>query len=63
MKKTFKITLTDIKNKASIIEYFETEVSNPTLAKIKAMSFLRQMRAINHWHGKRYKSNIQLIEE
>lgn len=62
MKKTFKITLQDVKNKASIIEYFETEVPNDTLAKIKAMSFLRQMRAINHWHGKRYKSNIQLIE-
>ena len=63
MKTVFKITLQDIKSKGAIIERFETEVSNLTLAKIKAMSYLRQMRAINHWHGKRYKSKIQLIEE
>ena len=63
MKTVFKITLQDIKDKCKIIEHFETEVSNETAAKVKAMSYLRQMRAINHWHGKRYKSKIELIEE
>jgi hypothetical protein len=62
MKKTFKITLQDIKNKNTIIEHFETEVSDLTLATVKAINHCRLMRGHNGWVGKKYKSKIELIE-
>jgi hypothetical protein len=62
MKKNFKITLQDIKNKNTIIEHFETEVSDLTLARVKAINHCRLMRGKNGWIGKKYKSDIQLIE-
>jgi hypothetical protein len=64
MIKTFKITLKDSKNQfAPICEFFEVETSDSTLARVKAINYLRLMRGHNGWSSKRYKSFIELVEK